>query len=153
MTGHGVYWAAGATIANFLPGFWWLAALPREALLGLMGQNPVATTFFAVSILASLAAMGLLVPAAFAPEPGRLLAGAATLLILAVVLMVLVRDAARTMVLAPAGYRVTSWVEPQWGPIAIFGVLLVVALLAVGWMVVVLVRGSVRAAASPPMHT
>ena len=142
MTTHGVYWAAGATIFNFLPGFWWLAALPREALLGLLGQTPAAAAFFAIGIIAALAGLGLLVPAAFAPDPGKLLAGASASLLISVVLMVLVRDAVRTMALAPFGYRLTTWIEPQWGPIAIFIVLLVSSLGLVVWMVHKLVAAS-----------
>ncbi|HSK08575.1 MAG TPA: hypothetical protein VK911_03300 [Vicinamibacterales bacterium] len=153
MTGHGVYWAAGATMVNFLPGFWWLAALPREALLGLLGQNVVATIIFAVAILASLGALALLVPAAFAPDPRRLLLGAAASLSLTVVLMVLVRDAARRMILAPTGFRTTTWVEPQWGPIAIFGVLLVAGLGAVAWMVFKLAQNPAGGAGAPTVHT
>jgi hypothetical protein len=147
MTAHGVYWAAGATIFNFLPGFWWLAALPREAILGLLGQNPAATAFFAVGIIAALAGLGLLVPAAFAPDPRRILAGASASLLVSVVLMVLVRDAVRAMTLAPTGYRLTTWIEPQWGPIAVFIVLLVSSLGLVVWMVYKLVAVSGPAAA------
>ncbi len=148
MTLHGVYWAAGATMVNFLPGFWWLAALPREALLGLLGQDPLATFSFASGILASLGALALLVPAAFAPDPRRLLYGAAGSLGLALVLMVLVRDAARRIVLAPTGFRTTAWVAPQWGPIAIFVALLAAAIVAVVWMVVKLTQGT----AAPSSH-
>lgn len=142
MSVHGVYWAAGATIVNFLPGFWWLAALPREALLALLGQDPLATFSFAAGILASLGALALLVPAAFAPDPRRLLYGAAGSLGLAVLLMVLVRDAARRIVLAPTGFRPTDWVVTQWGPIAIFAILLAAACAAVIWMAVKLARGT-----------
>ena len=142
MTVHGVFWAAGATIVNFLPGFWWLAALPREALLALLGQDPLATFYFAAAILASLGALALLVPAAFAPEPRRLLYGATGSLGLAFVLMVLVRDSARRIALAPAGFRTTEWVASQWGPIVIFAALLVAATAAVVWMVAKLARGT-----------
>ena len=138
---QGVYWCAGATILNFLPGFWWLAALPREVLLGFLGQNPLATTFFVLGILAALAGLGLLVPAAFAPEPRPLLLGAAGSLVASLVLMVLVRDAARNMTLALAGFRTTPWAEPQWGPIAIFAVLLLAAVAYIAWMVTALARG------------
>ncbi len=144
MSVHGVFWAAGATIVNFLPGFWWLAALPREALLALLGQDPLGTFYFAVGILASLAALGLLVPAAFAPDPRRLLYGAAGSLGLALVTMVMVRDTARRIVLAPSGFRTTAWVVPQWGPIAIFAVLLVAAIATVAWMVAMLARAATR---------
>jgi hypothetical protein len=138
---HGVHWAAGATIVNFLPGFWWLAALPREALLALLGQDPLATSFFAVGLLASLGALALLVPAAFAPDPRRLLYGASASLGLALVLMVLVRDVVRRIVLAPTGFRPTDWVVPQWGPIAIFGILLAAALATIAWMITELTGG------------
>ena len=142
MSVHGVYWAAGTTILNFLPGFWWLVALPREALLALLGHEPLAAFCFAAGVLASLGALALLVPAAFAPEPRRLLYGADGSLGLALVLMVLVRDSARRIALAPTGFGTTAWVVPQWGPIAVFGALLVAAAVAVVWMVVKLARGT-----------
>jgi len=137
-----VSWAAAATILNFLPGFWWLVALPREALLALLGHEPLAAFCFAAGVLASLGALALLVPAAFAPEPRRLLYGADGSLGLALVLMVLVRDSARRIALAPTGFGTTAWVVPQWGPIAVFGALLVAAAVAVVWMVVKLARGT-----------
>ena len=139
---QGVYWCSAATILNFLPGFWWLAALPREVLLGFLGQDPLATTWFVLGILSALGALALLVPAAFAPEPGKLLYGASAGLVLSLVFMVLVRDAAREMTLAHIGFRSTPWVEPQWVPIGIFAVLLVAALACVVWMVVALAKGA-----------
>ncbi len=142
MSVHGVYWAAGTTILNFLPGFWWLVALPREALLALLGHDPLAALCFACGVLASLGALALLVPAAFAPDPRRLLYGAAGSLGLAVTLMVLVRDAARRITLAPTGFATTAWVVPRWGPVAVFAGLFVAAVVTVIWMVVTLARGA-----------
>lgn len=132
---HGVLWAAIATVINFLPGFWWLAALPREALLQFMGRDGWSTALFGLSIVSALGALGHLVGAAYGKNPGRLLAGGTGALALTVVLMVLMRDRARAAILGGVGYAMPTWVEPQWGPIAIFLALLVAAIGLVGWMV------------------
>ena len=95
-----------------------------------------------LGVLAALGALALLVPAAFAPQPGRLLLGATAGLVLSLVFMVLVRDAAREMTLARIGFRTTPWVEAQWGPIGIFLVVLLAAVGTVIWMVVALARGT-----------
>jgi hypothetical protein len=54
--------------------------------------------------------------------------------------MVLVRDVVRRALLDAAGFQPATWIVPQWGPIAIFLVLLVVAIALVAWMVAALVR-------------
>lgn len=140
MARHGVYWCAGATVLNLLPGFWWLAALPRETLLQFMGRDPVVTGCFTLAILAAIAALGLAIPSAFAPRPGRLAVGAAACLAASVVLMVLVRDAARRSLLDAAGFRRETWVAPQWGAIVGFSILLLAAVAMVWWMVAKLVK-------------
>ena len=54
---------------------------------------------------------------------------------------VLLRDQVRQGALEAAGFQVQAWVEPQWGPIVIFAVLLVAAIAIIAWMVRALVRG------------
>jgi hypothetical protein len=100
-----------------------------------MGHDPAATAFFTIAILSAMGALGLAVPAALAPQPGRLAAGAAGCLAASVVLMVLVRDFARGSIWQLAGAQPAMSVAPQWGPIAAFGVLFVAAAATIWWMV------------------
>jgi hypothetical protein len=158
MMRHGALWCAWATILNFVPGFWWLAALPRDVLLMFMGRDPAATAFFTIGLLSALAAIGFAIPAgvpvgrasmpvgaaavpagSHSPFPSPLVAGAGCLVV-SVIAMVLVRDFARGAILRAAGVRAPSAVATQWWPIAAFVVLFVAAIGTVAWMVVKLVR-------------
>ena len=56
--------------------------------------------------------------------------------------MVLLRDQVRQLVLRDAGFEHPSWVEPQWGPLAVFALLLVAAVVTIAWMARALARGS-----------
>jgi hypothetical protein len=146
MVRHGVLWCTGATALNLLPGFWWLAALPRDTLLRFLGRDPLATLLFAAGILAGLSALGHLIPAALADEPRSLLAGGAGSMVASVACMAGVRDLARRADLEAAGFRVTPWVVPQWGAIALFAVFLAAAAVTVGWML----RKMMKAAPGDP---
>jgi hypothetical protein len=141
MVRHGASWAVGATIVNILPGFWWLAALPSGMLLQFMGRDLVATLCLAGGVLAALAALGHMIPAALAEEPRPLLIGGAGSLVVSIVCMVAVRDIVRRASLGGAALPPADWVAPQWGAIAAFGALLVVATVTVVWMVHSVVDG------------
>jgi hypothetical protein len=56
--------------------------------------------------------------------------------------MVLLRDQIRQLTLRHAGFEHPSWVEPQWGPLAMFVLLLIVAVVTIAWMARALARGS-----------
>jgi hypothetical protein len=146
MIRHGALVAAGATIVNILPGVWWLIALPSGMLLRFMGRDLAATIWLVVGVLAAVAVLGHLIPAARAREPRSLLVGGAIALLACVVSMVEVRDIVRRASLDPATLPPAEWVEPQWGAIAVFGALLVGAVVTVVWMVRALlkVQGSGR---------
>jgi hypothetical protein len=146
---HGVLACAAATATNLLPGFWWLAALRHDTLMLFMGRDLTATLVFAGGILSGLAALGHLIPAAFAPNPRSLLAGGAGSLVASVACMVVVRDVVRRADLSAAGLRTATWVEPQWGAIAVFAVLLLVAAALVWWMAAQLARRPTRSAGAP----
>ena len=128
-------WAAGATFLNLLVGSWWLLALPRDVLLRLVGRDPLAAVMLMVGI-----ALGLIVLAAFsmasrASDPAPAVRGGAWTLAATLAAMVFTRDQVRESAFATIGLEPTSWIEPQWGPLSIFLVLLVSALAVVGWMV------------------
>jgi hypothetical protein len=136
----GGLWFAVTTAINVLVGFAWLVTLPRETMLRFMGQDPVATATLLLGILFGLAALVFGFLLAQSPRPTPLLRWTVASLLLALVAMVLNRDQVRRGGLEAAGFEPVSWIEPQWGVIAIFAVLLVAALGCVGWMLVALVR-------------
>jgi hypothetical protein len=140
MIRHGVYWCAGATTVNLLPGFWWLAALPAPTMLRFMGRDLAATLWLVGGIVSALAALGHLIPAGMTREPRSLLLGGAGSLVASVACMVMVRDVARRAALEAAGVSPARWVAPQWGAIAAFGALLVCAIAIVAWMVRAMAR-------------
>jgi hypothetical protein len=141
MVGHGAMWFIGATMLNLLFGVWWLAALPPEIVLQFLGRDVWATVWIGLGIVAALAALGHMIPAVMARDPRTLLYGGAGSLVVALACMVIVRDTARRAELAAAGLQRATWVEPQWGAIAVFGVLLVTAIAVGGWMIRGLVAG------------
>jgi hypothetical protein len=51
--------------------------------------------------------------------------------------------------LEAAGFELNPWVAPQWSPILLFAVLLVVAVVLVLWMVIALARGRAGDATDP----
>ncbi len=132
-----------ATALNVFIGLWWLAALPREVLLRFMGQDLAAVVVLVAGILLTISGAALLILAGAAKDakPGPFVWGAAATLLPGIVLMILTRDTVRSASLDVARFERVAWVVPQWGPIVIFVVLLVVALASVAWMVRALVRG------------
>jgi hypothetical protein len=140
LRGHGARWFIIPTLLNIPVGLWWLAALPGDVLLRLMGHNPTATLILGLGIALGLGALLLM----FVRR--TMLAAAA--LILSLVCMVLTRDHVRRGMLDLTNFQMTTQIEPQWGVIALFAVLLVGALATTAWMVIALARARERAAQS-----
>lgn len=126
----GTRWFLGATLANVVVGMWWLGVLPREVLLRFVGGNTLATIWLAAGAVAGFAAMVLL----FLRRTGL----AAVSLAVSLATMILARDDVRRAMMARTGFTPTAWIEPQWGVIAIFAVLLVAALATTIWMALLL---------------
>ena len=82
-----------------------------------------------------VAAMGLMVLAAVSERPAGAAAASAALTLVTIVLMILNRDQVRQAALDASGFEPALWIAPQWGPIAIFALLLVSAIAVVIWMV------------------
>lgn len=135
MVKQGALWFVAATALNVMLGVWWLAALPLQTMLLFMGRGPAATTWLVLGIVAALAAFGHMIPTIMAKDPRSLLFGGAGSLVVTLVCMVMVRDAARRAELAAEGLQPAAWVQPQWGAIVVFLVLLLTAIALIGWMV------------------
>ncbi len=86
-------------------------------------------------------------------DPLPAVAGAAATLVLAVVAMVATRDFVRRSISGAAGFRAPRWIAPQWGPIAIFAVLLVAAIVLVGWMIAVFAKSGVKSRPAAEVRT
>jgi hypothetical protein len=147
---YGCAWFAGATILNLVFGVWFLASLPSATLLQLLGRNLVGTSLLAGGIVFALASLAFVMGAAQLHEPSKALLGATVTLIATVVLMIATRDFVRRSITGAAGLESPRWIAPQWGPIAIFGVLLVLTIALVGWMIAVFVRSGTKAAHPQP---
>jgi hypothetical protein len=135
-----------ATAANVFVGLLFLLALPRTVLVRLAGGDPRAMALLALGILLAVAATGLALLAPGARNAVRATWAQIALLAATLVTMVLLRDEVRQITLRDAGFEHPAQVATQWGPLAVFFVLLAAAVATIGWMVRALARG--RAAAS-----
>ncbi|MCX6549427.1 MAG: hypothetical protein NTY02_00205 [Acidobacteria bacterium] len=137
---YGAFYCGLATSVNIFAGLWWLAALPREVILQFMGGNPTPIIVLLAGILLTVSGAGALVMAASGRQPVLAVSAGVATLLTGIAMMLLTRDTVRNVSLAIAGFQPATWTAPQWGPIAIFGVLLVGAVVTVVWMVGALVR-------------
>jgi hypothetical protein len=131
-----------ATAVNMAVGTWYFVALPREAVLRFMGGSGAATIWLSTGILLGMVALGAALASRYARDPAPMIKVSGGALAATLISMVLSRDQVRQAALETAGYRLPAWVVPQWGPIALFVLLLVAALATVAWMVVALARGT-----------
>jgi len=135
-----------ATAVNIFVGMWFLLAQPKEILVRLVGGDTWAMALLALGILLGIAAGGFALLAMGAKDAARATKAQVGILIPTLVVMVLLRDQVRQLVLRDAGFEHPSWVEPQWGPLAVFALLLVAAVVTIAWMARALARGSAGAA-------
>jgi hypothetical protein len=135
-----------ATAANVFVGLAFLLALPRPVLIRLVGGDAGAMTLLALGILLAVAAAGLALLALGAKDAVRVTWAQLWVLGATLVVMVLLRDQVRLIALRDAGFEHPARVATQWGPLAVFLVLLVGASATIAWMARALARG--RTAAS-----
>jgi hypothetical protein len=131
-----------ATAVNIFVGMWFLLAQPKEILVRLVGGDTWAMTLLALGILLGIAAGGFALLALGAKDAARATKAQVGILLPTLVVMVLLRDQVRQLVLRDAGFEHPSWVEAQWGPLAVFALLLVAAVATIAWMARALARGS-----------
>jgi hypothetical protein len=134
---EGFAWTVGLSAVS---GLWFVAALPRPVLAGLM-RSHAGQAGLLLALAGSAAAVWAVRRAVRRAAPGpRLLAGAGIALALLVV-MVLLRHAVRVLTLGDAARLDAAQLAPQWGLVAAFLVLLVLGLATVGWMARAVARG------------
>lgn len=139
---YGASWFCMATVVNLILGMWWLIKLPRETMLRFMGRSMLATISMGAGALIGIGAMMMMGMAITSRTPRGLVRGSAMSLLLTLILMVVARDQVRQGGLAAAGFQQNPWVQTQWGPLLLFLVMLVVAIVVVIWMVAKLAAAS-----------
>jgi hypothetical protein len=130
-----------ATAINIFVGMWFLLAQPRPILVRLVGGDVSAMVLLALGILLGIATGGVALLALGAKDTARATIVQVAVLLPTLVVMVLLRDQLRQITLHLTGFEPAAWVSPQWGPAAVFAVLLLAAVATITWMARVLARG------------
>jgi hypothetical protein len=140
----GAFVCGTATALNVFAGLWWLAALPQDVVMRFMGQDMAAVTILLLGIFFTFGGAGLVILAGASTDqnPRPYVMGSVASLCVGIVMMILTRDTVRNVSLELAGFKAVTWTAPQWGPIVIFVVLLIIAIVSVVWMARALVRGN-----------
>ncbi|HEY0591910.1 MAG TPA: hypothetical protein VGF40_09090 [Thermoanaerobaculia bacterium] len=146
---QGARWFLGATALNIVAGIGWVAAMPHPIRRAFVGGDAAATASMWIGTLFGLAAFAAMVVAARADRPASGVRVALWALGATIFVMVIARDQLRVVSLRAAGFRITDWVEPQWGVIAIFLALFVAGIATTVWMVSLIARPHVTLAGSP----
>lgn len=136
----GGLWFVIPTLLQFGWGLWWLMALDREVMLPLMGGDLPQTIVFMVSIFLPIGSMIMMALSVKKDRPFGMVHGAAYLLLLTIVGMIITRHAVREYTLQPFYDINTAQTLPQWGVFGVFAALLVAALATVAWMVVTIMK-------------
>jgi hypothetical protein len=131
----GGHWFMAATVLNIGTGCWWLVALPRETMLRFMGGSPVASGVLMLGIVLGIGSLVVVEGTRNDKAPMKRLLWGSGMLALTLVAMILARDQIRRGALAAAGFEIPVWVEPRWGQLTVFLLLLAGAVLTVWWMV------------------
>lgn len=136
----GCHWFLASAVVNIGVGLWWLMALPREAMLRFMGGSPLASASLGLGVVLVLGALVVVQEARKSEAPMKPLLMGSGLAAAGLVFMVLMRDQVRQGALGAAGYALPEWLEPKWGQLSVFIVLLLLAAVTVVWMVRKLAR-------------
>ena len=124
----------GATLVNFVVGFWFLVKLPGSVRLAFVGANGLATALMGTGLLLPLAAVAHLILAKASKSPTRQVMIGGGCGILTVAAMVIMRDVLRNLALAPNFSPYQLPVASQWTIIGLFVVVFVGGLGTVYYM-------------------
>ncbi|GAU07776.1 hypothetical protein [Desulfoplanes formicivorans] len=122
----GLQWFTSMTLVQFVIGTWFLLSLKREVMLAFLGDNGFATAVFLVALAVSLLAL-------YAGFTRRILLAAGSTVAL-VSLMAIVRALLRWEYLAPYFHPSDLTLQPQYSPLVMFILFLVVGLGVVAYM-------------------
>lgn len=135
-----------ATIIEMAVGIWFLLALPMEVTMLFMGRNLFATVLLGAGLILPIISMMLMILAIKSEQPKSLAWGSISVLALLLVVMVIMRDIVRDGYLAGKFDVFDRVVEPQWGVMALFAVILITGLSVVGYMLKKVVEAHAAAA-------
>jgi len=122
----GMKWFSYATMIQIIIGFWFAIALPSDILLLFLGGNSLATLLFFSGLIGAGMALYFGFKKRVWPSTGAA--------IFIVVVMVLMRDMARTAYLKPYFALSDLKVEPQYSPMILFLVTLIAGIGLIGYM-------------------
>jgi hypothetical protein len=123
----GLKWFTTMTLAQFVIGTWFLLSLKREVMLAFMGDNGLYTGMFLASLAMSLLAL-------YAGFTRRIVLAVGTT-VGTVALMAIVRAMVRWEYLAPYFHPSDLTLNPQYSPLILFVVSLIVGLVLVAYMI------------------
>jgi hypothetical protein len=123
----GLRWFTSATALQFLIGGWFFLSLPPGVRTALTSGDGKATAFFMVALCAAMVSLVFGIRQRLWPSVAAAM--------LTVPAMVLVRDAVRGIYLEPFLDAAQSVAQPQYSPMAVFGLFLVLGAGAIGYMV------------------
>ena len=109
-------------------------------MLDFMGRDGAASAVLVVGVLLSLATVLLMSMWIHSSRPVLLGRIAGVCLLLTLLAMIFTRDHVRQGALGRAGFQVSAGLEPRWGPLALFALMVLAAMGAVAWMVRTLIR-------------
>jgi hypothetical protein len=128
----GLKWFTTLTLAQFVIGTWFLVSLKREVMLAFMGDNGVETGVFLISLAVSLVAL-------YAGFTRRIVLAVAST-VATVALMAVVRSMVRLEYLKPYFHPSDLTLAPQFSPLVLFVVTLVIGLGIVAYMIKLYLR-------------
>jgi MFS family permease len=140
---NGTSWFIGATILNYFIGVVFLFTHERTIWQAFVGGNTLATILIWIGVALSVIALFLAFLSRRAERPFSLVVIATTATLLTIVAMAGVKFTVRSLLIAhhaPSFSLKEMAVQPQWGIIVLFVILLLVGLLVVAWMLVQLQR-------------
>jgi hypothetical protein len=121
------------TVAELFIGVWFLVALPRDVMLGVMGRDVYAVAALGAGVLLAVA---LIVALFGIQDPLRERVKVRTVMILfllTIFVMVLLRDAVRGVYLQGVFDPSELAIRPQWAYVGLFVMLLFLVLLVTTW--------------------
>ncbi|MCD4741099.1 MAG: hypothetical protein K8R67_01260 [Desulfobacteraceae bacterium] len=120
MISSGMRWFFYATLVQVIIGLWFAAALPRDIILWFMGGNKFATPLFGLGLTCAVALLFF----GFKKQIWL----STTAVVITVIVMVLIRDIVRLAYLKPYFALSDLKVEPQYSPMILFIVTLIIGI-------------------------
>lgn len=128
-------WALVTTALQIVDGFVLLAVLPRQVLLGVMRGGAANLVPLTLAILLGIGLLMMLARVRNPVESRATVTGTLAAMTVTIAVMSVTRHQVRGLYLDPEGIGIAYTVQPQWGNVALFVVLLLAGLATVAYMV------------------